>query len=164
MTHEIVCRYVVGLAPIKCCSNLGTVSAPRHHALTLLPLHTAITLSHPLQGYIAQCSVISLRSSTTLNITHIEQPHYNHSQEKHPLSSSPSHCRGAATQDRRVRLSMVVSWPSWSDDLCPVTVCCPATGRQGKSAAREITRLISDVNISNPTCRCIDIFHASSSG
>ena len=30
----------------------------------------------------AQCSVISRRSSTTLNMTLIEQPHYNHSQDE----------------------------------------------------------------------------------
>ena len=75
-----VCRQ---LALVSCCSNLGTISSPQHHARTLLPLHTAIKLSRPLRGYIlAQCSVISRRSSTTLNTTLIEQPHYNHSQDE----------------------------------------------------------------------------------
>jgi hypothetical protein len=60
-----------------------SISSPRHCALTLLPLDTAITLSHPLRGYIlAQCSIISHRSSTTINMTLIEQPHYNHSQDQ----------------------------------------------------------------------------------
>ena len=41
-----------------------------HHALTLLPLHTAITLSHPFRSCIlAQCSVISRRSSTRHSLT-----------------------------------------------------------------------------------------------
>jgi len=80
MTHEIVCRYVVDLALIRCCSNFGTISSPYHHILTL---HTATTLSHPPPGYIlAQCSVISRRSSTTLKTTLIEQPHYNHSKDE----------------------------------------------------------------------------------
>ena len=111
MTHEIVCRYVVNLALIKCYSNHGTISPLRCHALTLLPWHTAITLSHPLQDYIlAQCSVISRRSSATLNTTLIEQPHYNHSQDEvSSLVLALPVVEVAAAHDRQVCLSMIVS-------------------------------------------------------
>jgi len=64
--------------------NLGTmISVLCDTTHTLLPLHSAITLSHPLRGYIiGQCSVISRRSSTTFNRTLTEQPHYNHSKDE----------------------------------------------------------------------------------
>ena len=111
MTHEVVCRYIVDLALIRHCSNHSTISSLQYHTLTLLPLHTAITLSHPLQDYIlAQCSAISRRSSATLNTTLIEQPHYNHSQDEasSPVIALPV-VAVAAAHDTQVCLSIIVS-------------------------------------------------------
>jgi hypothetical protein len=68
---------------ISCCSDLGALSTLRHLTSILVPLHTTATLSHRLQGYVlTHCLLTSPHSSTTLNLTPMNQPHYNNSQDK----------------------------------------------------------------------------------
>ncbi|KAJ8588652.1 hypothetical protein M405DRAFT_819395, partial [Rhizopogon salebrosus TDB-379] len=113
----------------------------------LVPLHTFATLLHRLQGYVlSHCSLTSPHSSATLNSTPMNQLHYNNSQDK---VSSPVF----------ILLSSKLLQHK-TDSHCMLLGDRNKMATRGKNTAAAIPS--SGIDIANPTCHCIGVYHSSS--